>query len=197
MAAAAMLLCAAAIRPSLLRVGARVLSTDIGRPWEVPATKLSPKNLTAEDKSFVLAEVARFGGAQPIEEAFMPPSSWYLTDAFAKAEAAAVFGPTWQLACRTDQVSTPGQFAATFVGAGEPVIVVRGKDNVLRALSNVCRHHAARIAEGNGDASQFVCPYHGWTYDLKVGLECVCVCACLFCVCAYLVFICLNSCRVN
>jgi phenylpropionate dioxygenase-like ring-hydroxylating dioxygenase large terminal subunit len=33
------------------------------------------------------------------------------------------------------------------------------------AFSNVCRHHAARVAEGCGVASEFVCPYHSWTYN--------------------------------
>jgi choline monooxygenase len=59
---------------------------------------------------------------------------------------------------------------ASYVGAGEPVLVVRGEDGELRAFSNVCRHHAARVAEGCGTASQFVCPYHAWTYNLKGGL---------------------------
>jgi choline monooxygenase len=30
----------------------------------------------------------------------------------------------------------------------------------------VCRHHAARICEGEGNATSFVCPYHQWTYNL-------------------------------
>lgn len=33
--------------------------------------------------------------------------------------------------------------------------------------SNVCRHHAARICEGFGNAKALVCPYHQWTYNLE------------------------------
>jgi hypothetical protein len=29
----------------------------------------------------------------------------------------------------------------------------------------VCRHHAAAVAQGQGNCTQFKCPYHGWTYD--------------------------------
>lgn len=36
----------------------------------------------------------------------------------------------------------------------------------LTLFSNVCRHHAARICEGEGHATQLVCPYHSWTYNL-------------------------------
>jgi hypothetical protein len=32
-----------------------------------------------------------------------------MKDAFAKAESKAVFGTTWQFACRADQVASPGQ----------------------------------------------------------------------------------------
>jgi hypothetical protein len=35
---------------------------------------------------------------------------------------------------------------------------------MLVAHSQVCRHHAAAVAEGCGNATCFVCPYHGWTY---------------------------------
>ena len=28
----------------------------------------------------------------------------------------------------------------------------------------VCRHHAAAVAQGHGHAQSFVCPYHSWTY---------------------------------
>ena len=48
----------------------------------------------------------------------------------------------------------------------EPVIVVRGKDERLRALSNVCRHRAGQVAEGEGKRKGFQCSYHGWTYAL-------------------------------
>ncbi len=117
------------LRPQMRLV--RMMSTELSactKPWPTPDVKLSPKNMTEEDKRFVLGEVSKFGGELPIEKALMPPSSWYLTDAFCKAEAKAVFGTTWQFACRADQVATPGQYVASYVGAGEPVVVVRGED---------------------------------------------------------------------
>ena len=35
----------------------------------------------------------------------------------------------------------------------------------------VCRHHAAILAEGSGTASCFRCPYHGWAYGLDGRLQ--------------------------
>ncbi|KAK9835244.1 hypothetical protein WJX81_008352 [Elliptochloris bilobata] len=36
----------------------------------------------------------------------------------------------------------------------------------LRAFHNVCRHHAAAVAEDRGRTDRFTCPYHGWEYGL-------------------------------
>jgi len=49
-----------------------------------------------------------------------------------------------------------------------PVVVVRGKDNVIRAFHNVCRHRGFKICEGDSGTvkRRLVCPYHQWTYEL-------------------------------
>ena len=47
-----------------------------------------------------------------------------------------------------------------------PILVVRGRDDRLRAFLNVCRHRGAKVADGCGKARMFACPYHAWTYDL-------------------------------
>jgi choline monooxygenase len=82
-----------------------------------------------------------------------------------------VFGRTWQLVARTGQVQKPGEFVSTTL-AGEPIVVVRGNDNVLRAFYNVCRHHAAAVVtQPCGQASLLHCPYHGWNYGLDGSLK--------------------------
>src|SRR5207302_1865182 len=50
--------------------------------------------------------------------------------------------------------------------AGEPIIVVRGKDGALRAFFNVCRHRGGPLAMKDGNADMLMCKYHGWTYRL-------------------------------
>jgi len=37
------------------------------------------------------------------------------------------------------------------------------------ALSNVCRHAFAPLAEGFADGYQLMCPWHGWRYDVRDG----------------------------
>jgi choline monooxygenase len=99
-----------------------------------------------------------------LEKAWTIPSPWYFDPAFYEAERAGVFAASWQAVGRVEQVRERGQFFTTDI-AGEPIVVARGEDGVLRAFYNVCRHHAAAVVtEAHGCAKQFRCPYHGWTY---------------------------------
>ncbi|HSP95187.1 MAG TPA: SRPBCC family protein [Thermoanaerobaculia bacterium] len=93
------------------------------------------------------------------------PSRCYNDSRFLDAEREKVFARTWQLVGREDQVSTPGRFFTAEV-AGEPLLITRGADSRLRALSNVCRHRAGPVAAGEGTCQAFRCGYHGWSYAL-------------------------------
>jgi choline monooxygenase len=94
-----------------------------------------------------------------------PPADWYYDAAIFAHERETVFARTWQLAGRAEQVAKPGQYFTATI-ADESLIVVRGADEVLRALSNVCRHRAGPVAAGCGAREQFRCGYHGWSYAL-------------------------------
>jgi choline monooxygenase len=107
----------------------------------------------------------------PLDHASTIPSSWYTNKDFYEHELKSVFSRSWQLAARSDQVSAPGRYVTSDI-AGEPVVIVRGNDHVLRAFFNVCRHHAAAVmTEPEGKAAQLRCPYHGWTYSLEGELK--------------------------
>lgn len=93
------------------------------------------------------------------------PSRFYFDPAVLAEENRRVFGKTWQLAGRAEQVRDMGQYFTTVV-ADEPLLIVRGNDGELRAMSNVCRHRAGPVAEGEGKRPVLQCRYHGWTYGL-------------------------------
>ena len=101
----------------------------------------------------------------PIEEASTLPSSWYVDPSHHARELELVFSRTWQQVGRTAQLAGPGDYLTAEV-AGEPLVAVRGRDGVLRAFFNVCRHRAGVVARGEGCAERFRCTYHGWTYGL-------------------------------
>src|SRR5262249_37825332 len=95
---------------------------------------------------------------------------WYVDRDLFDLERRTVF-TGWQFAGRLDQVREPGQYLTTSIG-GEPILVVRGADGVLRGFFNVCRHHAAEgMTEDHGTARVLRCPYHGWTYGLDGALK--------------------------
>jgi choline monooxygenase len=115
--------------------------------------------------------LAAYDANAPLAEASTIPAPWYVDPRIAELEAKAVFGRTWQMIGRTEQVEKPGQFVTATV-AGEPIVVVRGNDGVLRGFYNVCRHHAAAVVtESCGQASILHCPYHGWNYGLDGSLK--------------------------
>ncbi len=93
------------------------------------------------------------------------PSRWYLDPRMLELEREKIFGRTWQPVGFAQHVAEPGSFLAAEI-AGEPIVVTRARDGVLRAFSNVCRHRASVIADGHGSAASLRCPYHGWTYAL-------------------------------
>jgi phenylpropionate dioxygenase-like ring-hydroxylating dioxygenase large terminal subunit len=114
--------------------------------------------------------IANYNPSAPLAEASTPPASWYSDGRILELERRAVFSRLWQLVGRADQVREPGQYVS-FEVAGEPVVVVRGNDKVLRGFFNVCRHHAAAvISKSEGKAENLRCPYHGWTYNLEGAL---------------------------
>ena len=98
------------------------------------------------------------------------PARWYVDPAMLEIEHCAVFGRTWQAVGHAAWVSEPGRWFACEI-AGEPVLVTRDEDGVLRAMSNVCRHRGAELCRGRGEASVIRCPYHAWSYTLDGALH--------------------------
>ncbi|MEM7379067.1 MAG: Rieske 2Fe-2S domain-containing protein, partial [Pseudomonadota bacterium] len=77
----------------------------------------------------------------------------YTDPAWLERERRTVFAHGWIALCRDDEVATPGAYLATRLH-GEPVVVVRGQDGVVRVLSNVCRHRGMLLTEGKGTHSR-------------------------------------------
>jgi choline monooxygenase len=122
-------------------------------------------------QSTIQSVLATYDANASLADASTIPSSWYVDSRIAELETNAVFGKTWQMVGRIEQVEKPGQFVTASV-AGEPIVVVRGNDGVLRGFYNVCRHHAAAVVtEPCGQASILHCPYHGWNYGLDGSLK--------------------------
>jgi choline monooxygenase len=122
-------------------------------------------------KKPVLELIDRYDPTAPLASARTCPASWYVDPRILDLEQGATFGRSWQLVGRVDQVRDPGQYLTCEI-AGEPILIVRGNDHVLRGFFNVCRHHAAAVmTEPTGCVKRLQCPYHGWTYTLEGALK--------------------------
>ena len=100
-----------------------------------------------------------------LERATTLPSHYYTDPLLLAAETERIFARTWQLVGHAGLVKEQGSYFTAVVG-NEPIIVVRGSDGELAALSNVCRHRAGPVARAAGRCRAFQCGYHGWTYAL-------------------------------
>jgi len=115
--------------------------------------------------------LSSYNDRAPLAEAWTIPASWYVDPRITELERLNVFSKTWQLVARTDQLQKLGDFVTARL-AGEPLVVVRGDDGVLRGFYNVCRHHAAAVVtQPCGHTSILQCPYHGWKYGLDGSLK--------------------------
>jgi choline monooxygenase len=92
------------------------------------------------------------------------PSRAYTDATFLALEEERVFGRTWQLLGRTDQVAEGGQFFTAEIGP-ESIVVLRD-GSTLRGFHNICLHRAGPVAHGCGKRQTLQCRYHGWTYSL-------------------------------
>src|SRR6202012_3972817 len=77
-----------------------------------------------------------------------------------------VFARSWLMIGFEVEFPESGSFLSLTIGRN-PILLVRGRDGVIRGFHNTCRHRGSQIcAEGKGRSSRLICPYHKWTYDL-------------------------------
>jgi Rieske 2Fe-2S family protein len=96
----------------------------------------------------------------------LPPQAYTSREVFAW-EQEHFFEGSWVCVGRADGLAETGDQRALRIG-GEGVLLVRGDDGALIALSNVCRHRAHELLQAgmSRNATVIKCPYHAWVYDL-------------------------------
>lgn len=119
--------------------------------------------------SDALKEILKFNPNTKIEENFTPPSSWYLRKDIFELEMEKIFKKNW-IGTRGDEKLKEVNNYITGEIIQQPYIITNSKDrhsetSSLKAFYNVCAHKGSPVAEGCGSSEEFVCPYHGWTYN--------------------------------
>lgn len=98
------------------------------------------------------------------------PGYFYSSPEIFDLEIERIFMKDWICVGRVEQYENPGDYRAMRI-ANEPILISRAKKGQLHALWNVCRHRGVEVAFGQGNVDHFMCPYHGWTYDLDGRLK--------------------------
>ena len=103
---------------------------------------------------------------KPYRAASLLPGRAYHDPAIHEFERSEWFRRDWLVVGREEDAGVAGTYFLATVD-DEPLIVVRGRDDLLRAFYNVCQHRGTAVVEEPcGVAVRFQCPYHAWIYDL-------------------------------
>ena len=90
----------------------------------------------------------------------------YINEDVFELEMERIWGKSWIFIGHESQVPNPGDFYTTRINHKIPVIMVRGKDGVVRVLHNRCTHKGAKLVDTTcGNTRAFRCCYHGWTFN--------------------------------
>lgn len=88
----------------------------------------------------------------------------FVNDDVYRLELERIFDRTWMFLAHETEIRAAGDYVSRMLGSA-PVIVVRDDDGEVHALLNSCRHRGSKVCRADsGNARNFVCPYHGWSY---------------------------------
>ena len=109
----------------------------------------------------------------PQAQTFFVNREVFVSEDVLEREKRAIFDRCWVYVGHASELKSPGDFKTRPV-AGRPIIFCRDRDGEVRALINCCRHRGALVCrEREGNARQFYCMYHGWTYHTDGRLKSV------------------------
>jgi phenylpropionate dioxygenase-like ring-hydroxylating dioxygenase large terminal subunit len=97
----------------------------------------------------------------------------FLSKDYAEAEKERLWPRVWQMAGREEDIPNVGDYF-TYDICDDSIIIVRTAADTIKAFYNVCAHRGRQLidvpADQNGvrgNTRNFICGFHGWTYDLE------------------------------
>lgn len=94
----------------------------------------------------------------------MIPAHIYNDKELFALEKERLFGRAWTFVGHESEIPHDGDYVVRRV-LDDSFIIARDSDGTVRALFNMCLHRGMQVCRAEmGNASNFRCPYHGWTY---------------------------------
>ncbi len=102
-----------------------------------------------------------------IENAWTIPAQYYTSDEIFETEKEKFFANSWVCVAHSSEVADKNAYITREI-IGESLVIVRGRDGVLRGFYNVCPHRGHQLmSESAGKAKNVItCPYHAWAFKL-------------------------------
>lgn len=90
----------------------------------------------------------------------------WISREFHDKEKEKLWPKVWQMACREEDIPEVGDHHIYEI-INQSVIVARTSENEIKGFINSCLHRGRLLRDCDGHASEFVCPFHGATWDLN------------------------------
>ena len=98
------------------------------------------------------------------------PGKRYTDQNLFDLEMKKIFLKSWLMVFREDEIPNTGDYKI-WDKLGRDILVVRQKDNSIKAFYNTCMHRGAPVVrDKQGSTKLLRCQYHSWAYDLSGNL---------------------------
>jgi phenylpropionate dioxygenase-like ring-hydroxylating dioxygenase large terminal subunit len=102
------------------------------------------------------------------------PIEPYVSREYFEKERELIFRRVWLNVGRVEQMPNPGDYIVRDLGVcGSSILIVRGKDSVIRAFHNMCAHRGNKLVPDTSGTCKglFTCKFHGWAYSSEGSLS--------------------------
>ena len=132
----------------------------------MPTTTAAFSGPTRLNDNTDVLELVNEGKAHVSRRVYVDPELYQI-------EQERLFRRAWLFLAHETELPNKGDYVSRNL-AGEPVVLVRGDDGVVRGFLNSCRHRGMKLCRADhGTIPFFRCSYHGWTYSRTGALRAV------------------------